>query len=170
MRRRVARGSTRLIAESVLTALLLAITALPLAAQPAAQTHPLRQLGVGYDKAHEVEINGTVNRIITQHVAGSPAGLHVLVNGDRGLVDAHLGPFMTKQTQQAMRSGTPVQIVGAMQTVHGKQYLLVREVNFAGRTVTVRNQSGALLRVQASQNAIAKHRHPSRLEVKGGAQ
>jgi hypothetical protein len=168
MRRCVARGSTRLIAGGVLSALLL-VTSLPLVAQPAAQNDALRQ-GAVYDKAHEVAIHGTVNRIVTQHVAGSPAGLHVLVNGDRGLVDAHLGPFMTKQTEQALRSGTPVQIVGAMQTVHGKQYLLAREVNFASRTVTVRNESGALLRVQATQTAIAKHRHASRVEVKGGVQ
>ena len=169
MRRCVARGSTHLIAGGVLSALLFAVASIPLGAQPAAQNHPLRQ-GVLYDKAHEVAIHGTVNRIVTQHVAGSPAGLHVLVNGDRGLVDAHLGPFMTKQTQQALRSGTPVQIVGAMQTVHGKQYLLAREVNFASRTVTVRNESGALLRVQATQTSIARHRHASRVEGKGGVQ
>ena len=170
MRRCVATGSVRLIAGSVLGALLLAITAVPLAAQPAAQSHPLRAVGVGYDKAHEVTINGTVNRIITQHVPGSPAGLHVLVNGERGLVDVHLGPFMSRQTQQELRSGTLVQIVGAMQTVHGKQYLLGRQINFAGRAVTVRNQGGALLRVQATPLVLAKHKHASRVEVKGGAQ
>jgi len=168
MRRRVARGSTRLIAGGVLSALL-AITAIPLTAQPAVETHPLHFVGHGYDKAHEVTINATINQMVTKHVAGSPAGLHLLVNGPEGLVDAHLGPFMTRQTQSALRAGTAVQIVGAMETVHGKQYLLAREVTVGGRTITVRSSNG-MLRVGQSSHLHQMRRNRSRVEVRGGAQ
>ena len=169
MRRCVATGSTRLIAGGVLSVLLLAITAVPLAAQPAAEAHPLHFVGHGYDKAHEVTINATISQMITKHAAGSPAGLHLLVTGPEGLVDAHLGPFMTRQTQSALRAGTAVQIVGAMETVHGKQYLLARELTVGGRTITVRSSNG-MLRVGQPSRQHQMHRNRSRVEVRGGAQ
>lgn len=169
MRPCVARGSTRLIAGGVLSALLLAMTAVPLAAQPAAQTHPLHPLGFGYDKAHELTINATVNQMVTKHIAGSPAGLHLLVTAPQGVVDAHLGPFMTRETRSALRPGTPIQLVGAMETIHGRQYLLAREVSIGGRTVIVRNSSGFLLRAQ-SAGGHHMRRGATRVDVSGGAQ
>lgn len=168
MRRCVARGSTRLIAGSVLSALLLAITAVPLAAQPAAQIHPLPSQGVGYDKSHEVTINATVNQLVTKGVAGSPAGLHVLVTGPQGVVDAHLGPFMTRETRLALKPGTAVQVVGALETIHGKQYLLARELIIGGRTLTIRSSNGMLSHVQ-SMRGHEMHRHAGRVGANGGA-
>jgi hypothetical protein len=164
MRRCVATGSVRLIAGGVLGALL-AITAVPLAAQPAAQTHPLPALGVGYDKAHEVTINATINQMVTKHVAGSPAGLHLLVTSPQGVVDAHLGPFMTPETRSALRTGRPIQLMGAMETIRGKKYLLARELSIGGRTVTVRNANGFLLR---GQSARGHQRHRGASRIGGG--
>jgi len=169
MRHCIAVESARLVAVALLGGLLIAITAIPVAAQPAREAHPFHPVGVGYDKAHEVTINATINRMVTKHVAGSPAGLHVLVTGPQGLVDTHLGPFMTRQTQSALRAGTAVQIVGAMETVHGKQYLLARELTIGGRTVTVRSSNG-MLRVGQSAHQHGMHRNKSRAEVRGGAQ
>lgn len=149
--------------------LLCAILTLPLIAQPAANETAPRIFG--YDKAHEITLNGTVQGIVTKHEAGSPAGLHVLVNGPQGLVDAHLGPYMTKETQEAMKSGTPVQIVGATATIHGKEYLLARQVTFGGRQITVRNEAGFF-----KQGQSARHSHhtvafrSAENKDKGGAQ
>lgn len=168
MRRCVARGYTRLIAGGVLSALLLAITALPLAAQPEAQTHPLRSLGMGYDKAHELTINGTINQIVTKHVAGSPAGIHLLVTGQQGIVDAHLGSFMTRENRSALKPGTAIQVVGAMETIHGKKYLLARELIIGGRTLTIRSSNGMLSSAQ-SMRGHQTHRPTGRDGANGGA-
>jgi hypothetical protein len=131
--------------SGLLAGLLLAIFAIPLNAQPGRTTHPGRGFGPGYDAAHEVTLNGTVQEVVTKHVLGSPAGMHLLVAGPQGTVDAHVGPFLTKDTREALHLGPPIQIVGAMQTLHGRQYLLARQLIFGGRTVTVRSPNGFLL-------------------------
>ncbi len=134
---------TRKIA-GLLTGLLFAISAIPLGAQPAPElsTH---QTKVEYFKTHQVTLNGTIQEVISKRTAHTPAGMHLLVAGPKGVVDAHLGPFMTKATQEALHTGTPVQVVGVMAKLNGKDYLLAREVIFGGRTVTVRSENGFLI-------------------------
>jgi len=150
---------TRLIAR-LLAGLLFAILAVPLGAQPPAR---------GYDKAHEITLNGIVSELVTNSASGSPAGLHVFVNGPEGTVDAHLGPYMTKQTQEALKAGTPVQIVGAFEKVHGKQYLLARQLIFEGRMVTVRNLSGFLKQGQTERASRRRGAGAFRTDGNGGA-
>jgi len=129
--------------------LLLAIVTVSLSvsliAQPADSNGPHTRLG--YDKAHEITINGTIQEV-REAPAGSPVGVHLLVAGEKGAVDAHLGPYLTKDTQDALQAGIPVQIVGAMERVGTKQYLLAREVIFSGRQVKVRSANGFLLQAQ----------------------
>ena len=158
MRRCVARGSVRLIAGSVLGALLLAITAVPLAAQPTAQSHPGRGLGAAYDAAHELTFTGTVEQVVSKRVIGSPVGLHLVIAGQQGTVDAHVGPFLGKDTLAALRVGLPIQIVGAMAPVNGKQYLFARQLTFGGRTVTVRSKSGFLMPTTLRRRAASRSR------------
>jgi hypothetical protein len=141
MRRSRCTKPTRLIA-GLLTGLLFAILAVPLIAQPVGDT-PARG-SLGYDKAHEMTLNGTIKEVVSQHVPGSPMGLHLIVAGAQGTVDAHIGPCMSKETQEALREGVPVQIVGSMATFHGKSYLLARQLTFSGRQITVRSESGLL--------------------------
>lgn len=116
-----------------------------------------------YDAAHEIKISGNVEDVVTRHVAGSPVGLHLLIAAPQGTVDAHLGPYLDKDTQEALHAGTPVQIVGAMQTFHGKQVLLARQLIFGGRLITVRSTHGFLVRGQGH------HVVSSSTESKGGS-
>lgn len=136
--------ATRLIAGLII-GLLFAISAVPLGAQPASETHPGHGFGPVYNAAHEITISGTVLEIVTKHTPGSPAGMHLIVSGANGPVDAHVGYFLTKNTSAAMHTGLPVQIVGAMLTMHGRPILLARELTFGGRTVTVRTRTGSLV-------------------------
>lgn len=168
---RRSRGSrftnpTRVIA-GLLAGLLFAILAVPLGAQSASQTRAGHGIGPVYDAAHEITINGTVQEVVTKHVLGSPAGTHLLVSGEQGTVDAHVGPFLTKDTQEALHTGLPVQIVGAMQEIHGKQYLLARQLIFGGRTVAVRNEHGFLVHNVAKRTRATVR--VSQHEVNGGA-
>ena len=108
-----------------------------LAAQPAAAS--------AYDSAKETTLNGTVQKVLTQHVAGSPAGLHVLVSASQGTVDAHFGPFVSKDARAALHAGAAVQIVGSTIQVKGKQYFLARQLTTGGRTVVIRTNTGFLV-------------------------
>jgi hypothetical protein len=126
-------------------ALLFATLTLPLAAQTA-QEPQTRPEAFGYDKTREITLTGTIQEAVSQRSVGSPIGMHVIVTGSQGNIDAHLGPYLPKAAQDALHLGTPVQIVGAVETLHGKNYLLARQVIFGGQTVTIRNQNGFLLR------------------------
>jgi len=103
-------------------------------------------------------VNGTVQEVVSKHVAGSPAGMHILVANSKSIVDAHLGPFLTKGTQEALHTETPVEIVGAVETIHGKEYLLAPQLILGGRTVTVRSEKGFLVRAYSPRVAHSKPR------------
>ena len=76
--------------------------------------------------------------------------MHLLVAGPEGVVDAHVGPYLEREdTQEALHAGLPLQIVGAVEQLHGKSILLARQLIFAGRTVTVRNENGFLVRARS---------------------
>lgn len=163
MRRRVSAHSTAMIA------MLLAIVTIPLAAQPANQSHVQHGIGLGYDKAHEITVNGSIQRAIAITTPGVPSGLHLLVAGSQGVVDAHLGPYMTKEIQEGLHNGATVQIVGAVENVHGKSYLLARQVIVGGQTIVVRSENGFLLRQKPGSAPVKSARVPQ-AERNGGAQ
>ena len=160
---------TRLFA-GLFAGLLFAICTLQPSAQTAAASSAVRPSSFGYDKAHEITINGVVQEAVVKREAGSPFGLHLLLTGSKGVVDAHLGQFTIKETQESLQAGTPVQIVGAMETIHGKNYLLVRQVIFSGRLVTVRSENGFLLRPISSNSRAALAESKLRTVLAGGAQ
>ena len=149
-----------------LAGLLFAILAVPLFAQPASETRVAHGFGVVYDSAHEITLTGNVQQVITRHVAGSPAGMHLMVAGPQGLVDAHVGPFLSKEMKEALHTGTPVQLVGAMASLRGRKYLMVRELNVGGSRVIVRSEHGFLVR---SEGSTTKSKETAKFESNGGA-
>ena len=84
----------------------------------------------------------------TERAGGSPFGLHLFLTASQGFVDVHLGPYVTNETQESLHAGTPVQVVGAMETTHNGRCLLARELIFGGRKITIRNENGLLIRGQ----------------------
>ena len=132
------------ILAGLFTGLICALLAIPLGAQ-APESHAGRGFGPAYDAAREKTLIGTVQEVVTQHVAGTPAGMHLLVTGPEGVVDVHVGPFLTKETKEALHTGTPVQIVGADVLLHDKQYFLARELGIGGRAITIRSTRGLLV-------------------------
>jgi hypothetical protein len=138
-----------LLTTGLMTGLLAPILASPLIAQRASESVPAPVSAHGsalaYNIAHELVLDGTVQEVVSQHEIGSPAGLHLIVSGEIGTVDAHLGPFLTDETREALHMGLPIHLVGEMKEFHGKQILLARLISFGGRTVIVRNTHGALI-------------------------
>jgi len=92
--------------------------------------------------------------------------MHLLVAGPEGTVDAHVGSFLSKDTREALHVGLPIQIVGATVKMHGKQYLMARQLIFGGRMVTVRNRNGIPLRSAAKDHKV---RRAATSHTNGGA-
>jgi hypothetical protein len=132
-------------------------------------SHAGRGFTAAYDAAHEITVTGNVEEVFTKHIAGSPAGMHLWIAGPQGRVDAHLGPFLSKDTRDALHAGTPVQIVGAMETLHGKQILLARQLIFGGRIVTIRSPHGLLVRTQVRRAASSRSGKAARTGSNGGS-
>jgi hypothetical protein len=151
----------------LLTGMLFAVITLQPSAQTAADSRAQRSLISAYDKAHEITLNGTVSEVVTKHVAGTPFGMHLMVAGPEGMVDAHVGPYLTKDAQEALHAGLPVQIVGAVEEHNGKSFLLARQLIFEGRTVTVRSENGFLVRARASRVARSRPDKTTKTTQKG---
>lgn len=144
----------------LLSGLLFAILPIPLSAQAAPEPHAGQGFAPVYDAAHETRLMGTIEEVVTQHVAGSPAGMHLLVASPQGVVDAHVGPFLSREWKDALHTGTPVQIVGSMIQLHETDYFLARELSVGGRSITIRSTRGFLV-----------YPHPDRpLRTKANAQ
>jgi hypothetical protein len=152
-----------------LNVLLFATLAIPLGAQVAPESHAGRGFGTGYDVAHESTITGTIQEVVSKRTVGSPLGTHLLIAGPRGTVDAHVGPYLTKDLQEALHFGTPVQVVGAMETLHGKQILLARQLIFGGRLVTIRSPHGFLVGAHVRRATSSKSENTAGIESNGGS-
>jgi hypothetical protein len=55
---------------------------------------------------------GTVQQLITTHPFGTPAGVQLAVDGPQGLFTASLGPNLSREVQQNLSEGAPIQISG----------------------------------------------------------
>lgn len=170
MRRTRFTKPTQLIA-GLLVSLLFAIVVVPLGAETAPKTRAGRGFGIPYDAAHEITLNGNVESVITKRTVGAPIGVRLLVAGPKGALVAHVGPFLTKAEKDALHTGTPVHIVGAMATVHGTSYLLARELSVGGTTIKVRNAHGFLVRFHTvpAWATKAKTKQMAKVELNGGA-
>jgi hypothetical protein len=164
-----ARKRTLLIA-GLMACLLVAIVSVPLVAQPATETRPEHGVGAAYDAAHEITLNGSIEKVVTKREHGSPAGMHLLITGPSGVVDAHVGSFLGKEAKESLHEGMPVRIVGAMSTIHGKSYLLARLVTVGDHTIQVRSKRG-ILAPMPEHNARSRNtdKKPA-VAVHGGAQ
>ncbi len=165
--RSTCKSKLSLAFQGLLPGVLLLLLAAPVFAQPAEEAHAARGVGQ-YDATHEVTINGTVQSVVTKRTVGSPAGMRLLVSTANGTIDAHVGSFLSKDAREALHMGLPLQIVGAMETIRGKQYLLARQLVYGGQTLTVRSSNGMLLR-PAQSSAYPRHQRIERSRLTGGA-
>jgi hypothetical protein len=166
--RSTCKSKLSLAFTGLLPGVLLACLAVPVSAQAGTESQPARGVVAQYDAAHEVTISGTVQKVVTKRTVGSPTGMHLLVSGAHGVVDAHVGPYLNKSMQQALHMGLPVQIVGSMVTIRGKELLLARQVIYGGQTVTVRNNKGFLYHPAQSSLSPTNRKNPW-MAVNGGA-
>jgi len=162
------RSRSALIATSLVAALMLAVGAQAASSQSSSAS---QGFGFTYDRANEITVIGTVEELVARPAPGSPPGLHLLISASGETIDAHVGPFFSKQNREALIAGQAVEVIGVNENVHGKDVLFVRQLTFAGRTVTVRNERGFLVREHLLREHQARSApHQTKLAVKGGAQ
>lgn len=147
MRRSSSMTLPRLIA-GLLFGLLLAISAVPLVAQPATHSsHPF------YDVTKEVLLSGPVTGVVHGPSAGLIPGTHILFTTGSGTVDASLGKFGLPGKEASIHNGEQVTVKGIMKTLGKKQVFVVRTVEVGGETYVVRNQHGVLLTPKSHERA-----------------
>lgn len=151
----------------LLIGLLFAISSVSLDAQVASESRAGHGFGPAYDAAQETTLIGTIQELVIKNEVGSPAGVHLLVAGPQGVVDVHVGPFLSKSTKDVLQAGAPLQIVGATMQWHEKQYLLARELTVGSRTITVRKARGFL--VSPDGDHVARARTAAKGQDNGGA-
>jgi hypothetical protein len=108
---------------------------------------------LGYSPARETTFTGTIDQLVAGHTAGSPAGLHVLVNSPKGVIDASLGSYVSAQVQQSLAKGAAVQLSGVTRTIDATDYLLTRTLTVAGHSINIRNAHGFLIHPRANNGA-----------------
>ena len=93
-----------------------------------------------------VTVLGAIRQVVPDHVVGTPAGVHILIDGPLGSFDASLGSYLPDDIRQALSNGASVQATGVVSSANGKNYLLVWQLTVAGHQVTIRNSNGFLVR------------------------
>jgi hypothetical protein len=96
----------------------------------------------------EITVTGTIQQVTSEHTPGGPGGLHLFVNGPEGVLDTSVGPHLTEDVQRALSAGQQVQVVGVIQTINGRNYLLARQLILAGRQIPIRNENGFFIHAQ----------------------
>jgi hypothetical protein len=113
---------------------------------------------LAYSRACEITTKGTIQKVIADRTAGGPAGMHILVEGPQGVMDASLGSNIGHDLKAELVAGQSVQLVGVTRTIRGREYLLARQMTIAGRQVVIRNEHGfpfgARSRTRVKQSAV----------------
>jgi hypothetical protein len=130
---------------------LLAILTIPLAAQPATETHPF------YDITKEVTLTGTVSTVLHKPEAGMTFGSHLLIETGSGKIDASLGRWgLAGKGSLSVTEGEQVELTGVMKTLNKAEVFIVRSVKVNGKVYTMRNQHGIEVSPQARERAAQK--------------
>jgi hypothetical protein len=97
----------------------------------------------------EIVVSGTVDSVVTDHVAGRPGGVNVRVNSTRGSMEANFGPHPSSTLTKLLTPGQTVTLTGAVRADNSNA-LLVRTANIGGQSYAVRNMKGLPAKPAAS--------------------
>jgi hypothetical protein len=114
-----------------------------------------------------VTVLGAIRQVVSDHLVGTPAGIHILIDGPLGSFDASLGSYLPNEIRQALSNGASVQATGVVGSANGKDYLFVRQLTVAGHQVTIRNSNGFLVHPSSPPGSGPNQRHS---EGNGGVQ
>lgn len=116
-----------------------------------------------YDIAKEIKAQGTVTKI-ENVVSGGPLGIHIHIQTQQGVVDAHLGASSVARAEAlGLSAGQSVAVTGMMATIGGNPVLLARILATSSHIFILRNEQGMPARSLAPRGSAA-----SAKAVKGG--
>jgi hypothetical protein len=118
-------------------ALLLAITSL-VWAQANPQSRRPR-----YDPKTEVTVTGTIDdvQLLPGHHRGT--GTHLILKTKSGTMEVHVGPTAYVEKQQfSFAKGDEIEVIGSQVKIASSDALLARQITKAGKTLSLRDQSG----------------------------
>ena len=96
-----------------------------------------------YDPATETTFQGTVDSV-TQGARGQMMGTHLAVKSGDETRDVMLGPTAFIASKGfSFAKGDAVEVTGSKVTMGGTDYIIAREVLKDGKTLTLRDKSGA---------------------------
>jgi hypothetical protein len=124
----IAVGATSAAAQSGLSG--------PSAAAPPAGWKPQNP------PSNEVTVTGTIQQVISDHVAGSPPGVQIQISGPGGSFDANLGTSLPKEILQVLSTGESAEVTGVVRSIDGKSYLMARLLKVASHQISIRNGNG----------------------------
>jgi hypothetical protein len=138
-----------------------------LLAIPAMANLPNRPHSGGYDKTHEITVQGTIQKVISSPAGVGHESLSLMVVSGQSTREVALGSFLTKDVEALLVAQKPIQLIGAMQTIKGRPTLIVREFIINGRTVEVRNEHGFFLR---PGQKFFQPQHAAKAQAQGNVQ
>jgi hypothetical protein len=124
-------------------------------------------LGASNSKSPDVAITAVVTNVLAGQNPGTQGGLHLMLSTPQGVLDASVGPYLTPETQHQLVSGRQIKFVGQIKTVGDQKILFVRTLVLNGNQITIRNDSGALVRHRSHDRT---HTQSSLNDQNGGIQ
>jgi hypothetical protein len=115
----------------------------------------------------EITTGGVIREIVADRSTGAPAGFNFVLSGSRQVVDVNAGMNLDLRVREQLRAGETVQVTGLMRSIHGRDYLLARELVVGGETVPVRSRDG--FPVRGMKGAAAAQPRQMQSDLNGGA-
>jgi len=142
----VRSSCSQILSKILLTGACLAISFAASATSIAQDVPSLHENSVlAYRADQEIRVTASIQQIVTKRIENSPAGLHLMLASPQGAYDASLGPNISSEVKRSLTAGKSIEVTGAIETVRGQSYLLVRELMLDGKLIVVRNEKGFLL-------------------------
>lgn len=122
-----------------------------------------------WNSANEISFSGTIQEVVTDHAAGTPTGVNLLLDGTQSFQYANLGSQINSSLKSELTAGQPVTLKGIVRNFNGQNILLVRQITIDQRTTQVRSLHGITSPLVES-SALQGNRPRGRNTVDGGAQ
>lgn len=116
-----------------------------------------------YDATKEIMIKATVASVVENAGRGTLPGSHLMLQTNRGIVDASIGKWAFKaEGALKVSAGEEVEATGVLASMQGTEIFLVRTVKAGGQTYLIRTERGAVY------NPVARERAIQNATVNGG--
>ncbi len=96
-----------------------------------------------YNPSTEVTVAGTITDVQLHPGRGAGTGTHLILTTNSGNYEVHVGPTAYIEKQQfAFAKGDQIQVIGSSAIISGTETLLARQINKAGKTLSLRDVNG----------------------------